>query len=307
MHENLKTVVAAIASAFLAGCGVPPDVSSESTPESRVVAYLEESIQARRMVEVSELVNNVFTTPEERAAVSRLYDTFFRVPMFLVQFENGTGELPTLNQIAEQFALEGPATADVILSLMEADPRLPRFFERNGEGELIALEVQPILEHPQFGQAIERSIAGWEGRPMPAFTAETFDGDRLDSAELAGSAVMVYVWFTNCPPCVETGPMLVELDRQYRDRGLEIIALNADRYLELPYDDAMRSDYVESLGMEFRQAYLSAESHDALGGVSIFPTMFFVDASGTIVRHFVNFQERDVLESAIEAIIPAQG
>ncbi len=302
MHEYLKTAIAA--AALVAGCSSPPDVPAESTPESRVVSYLEENIESGRMVEVSELVNDVFTSPEDREAVNRLYDSFFRIPVFLVQFEDGTGELPTLDQIAEQFAFEGPATADVILSLMESDPRLPRFFERDAEGELIALEVQPVLDHPQFGREIERSIAGWEGRRMPTFTAETFDEEQIASTDLDGSAYMVYVWFSNCPPCLETSPLLVELDREYGDRGFQIVALNADRYLELPYDDAMRRGYVESVGMDFEQAYLTAETHDAFGGVSIFPTMFFVDESGTVVRHFVNFQERDVLESAVEAVLP---
>lgn len=304
MHAYLKTAIAAVAAAIATGCGSGPDLPAESTPESRVVAYLEENVEAGRAVDVSVLVNEVFTSPEEREAVSRLYDTFFRIPMFLVQFSEGTGELPTLDEIAEQFAFEGPRTANVILSLMESDPRLPRFFDRNAEGELIALEVQPVLDHPQFGREIERSIAGWEGRPLPAFTAETFDGQRLDSTELDGRAYMVYVWFSNCPPCLETSPLLVELDQEYADRGFEIVALNADRYLELPYDDGVRSDYVDSVGMEFPVAHLSAETHDVFGGVSIFPTMFFVDGSGTVVRHFVNFQEPDVLEAAVEAALP---
>jgi glutathione peroxidase-family protein len=36
------------------------------------------------------------------------------------------------------------------------------------------------------------------------------------------------------------------------------------------------------------------------GGVSVFPTMFFVDKTGTIVKHFVNFQEKATLEAAIQ-------
>jgi thiol-disulfide isomerase/thioredoxin len=306
MHKQLRNAIV-LAAALAAGCSPASAPPTGSTPESRVVAYLEESIESGRMVEVSGLVNEVFTSPEEREAVNRLYDTFFRIPMFLVQFAEGTGELPSLDEIAEQFAFESAATADVILSLMESDPRIPRFFERDAQGELVALEIQPILAHPQFGQQIERSIAGWEGLSMPAFTTETFDGQRFASTQLDGSPYLVYVWFSNCPPCLETSPLLVELDRKYRDRGFQIVALNADRYLELPYDDATRNDYAEAVGMDFRLAHLSAATHDAFGGVSIFPTMFVVDGSGAIVRHFVNFQERDVLEAAVEAALPDEG
>ena len=269
--------------------------------ETRVVEYLRDSVEQGRRVEPSQLVNEVFTTPEEMAAVGRLYDTFFKVPMFLVQYQSSSGEIPTLGEIAEQFAFNGPETADVILALMEADPRVPRFFERGGDGEITSIDPQPVIDHPQFGQAIERTLTGWEGRSMPGFATETFDGRPFASDDIAGTPHMIYVWFSNCPPCVQTGPLLVELDEEYGETDFEIVATNADRYLELPYDDRMRADYVERLGMEFTQTYLTTEMHDSFGGVSIFPTMFFIDRDGTVVRHFLNFQEKDVLAEAIEA------
>ena len=271
--------------------------------ETRIVEYLRDSVEQGRRVEPSQLVNEVFTTPEEMAAVGRLYDTFFKVPMFLVQYQSSSGEIPTLGEIAEQFAFNGPETADVILALMEADPRVPRFFERGGDGEITSIDPQPVIDHPQFGQAIERTLTGWEGRSMPGFATETFDGQPFASDDIVGTPHMIYVWFSNCPPCVQTGPLLVELDEEYRETDFEIVAANADRYLELPYDDRMRADYVERLGMEFTQTYLTTEMHDSFGGVSIFPTMFFIDRDGTVVRHFLNFQEKDVLAEAIEATL----
>jgi hypothetical protein len=39
------------------------------------------------------------------------------------------------------------------------------------------------------------------------------------------------------------------------------------------------------------------------GGVSVFPTLFFVDKTGTVVKHFVNFQEKATLEAAIQSTI----
>ena len=271
--------------------------------ETRIVEYLRDSVEQGRRVEPSQLVNEVFTTPEEMAAVGRLYDTFFKVPMFLVQYQSSIGEIPTLGEIAEQFAFNGPETADVILALMEADPRVPRFFERGGDGEITSIDPQPVIDHPQFGQAIERTLTGWEGRSMPGFATETFDGRPFASDDIVGTPHMIYVWFSNCPPCVQTGPLLVELDEEYRETDFEIVAANADRYLELPYDDRMRADYVERLGMEFTQTYLTTEMHDSFGGVSIFPTMFFIDRDGTVLRHFLNFQEKDVLAEAIEATL----
>jgi hypothetical protein len=43
---------------------------------------------------------------------------------------------------------------------------------------------------------------------------------------------------------------------------------------------------------------MTAEAQEAYGSVSVFPTLFFVDRKGTVVRHFVNFQEKAVLAEA---------
>ena len=84
-----------------------------------------------------------------------------------------------------------------------------------------------MIDHPQFGQAIERTLTGWEGRSMPGFATETFDGRPFASDDIVGTPHMIYVWFSNCPPCVQTGPLLVELDEEYRETDFEIVAANA--------------------------------------------------------------------------------
>ena len=274
-----------------------------TSTEARIIDYLRENLQPGQGIDISELVNNVFTTPEEQQALSGLYNTFFKVPTFLAQFQTSTGEIPSLQEISEQFSLVGiPGAADVMLRVMEADPRIPEFFERDPTtGEILSMDVTPILNHPQFGRALERTIAGWEGEQIPAFTMESFAGETITSDIVADTPHMVYVWFTNCPPCVQTAPLLVELDAQFTDSEFKIIGSNADRYLELPYDDQTRADYVERLGIGFTNGHLDEEMQSNYGGVSVFPTMFFVDRNGTIVRHFVNFQEKDVLEEAIRA------
>ncbi len=269
--------------------------------ETRIIEYLRENVQPGQPVVVSDLANEVFTTPEEQQVLSALYNTFFKIPLFLVQYNTSTGEIPTLQEISEQFNFNVEGEADVILRIMESDPRVPRFFERDpATGEITSIDVEPVRAHPQFGRLIERTIAGWEGNPIPQFSIEHYDGSAVTSQDVAGKPHLVYIWFTNCPPCVKTSPLLVELHAKYAGSGFEIVAANADRVLELPYDDTMRAEYVQNLGIEFTTAYLNQQMQNAYGGVNVFPTMFFVDANGVVVKHFVNFQEAEVLEEAIQ-------
>ena len=47
----------------------------------------------------------------------------------------------------------------------------------------------------------------------------------------------------------------------------------------------------------------NAETQAAYGGVSLFPTLFFIDKAGVVVKHVVNGQEKAVLEAAIKAAL----
>ena len=272
--------------------------------EQRIIEYLKAHVTPGRQVVVSELYNNVFKTPEERKVLDRLFNTFFKIPMFIVQYNATSKKIPTLRELSEQFNFTVPGEADVMLRIMEADPRVPKFIQRNPKtGEITKVDIPAIQASPQFGKVLERSITGWEGREAPPFAITSLDGKPVTSQQVSGQAHPIYFWFTNCPPCVRNAPILAELYNQYAAKGFKIISANADRFLELPYDDKVRADYVKKYGFKFTIGHLNPQMQQAYGGVSVFPTMFFVDKKGTIVKLFVNFQDKAVLEQAIQSTL----
>jgi len=272
--------------------------------EQRIIEYLKTHVTPGRQVVVSELYNSVFKTPEERKVLDRLFNTFFKIPMFIVQYNATSKKIPTLRELSEQFNFTVPGEADVMLRIMEADPRVPKFIQRNPKtGEITKVDIPAIQASPQFGKVLERSITGWEGREAPPFAITSLDGKPVTSQQVSGQAHLIYFWFTNCPPCVRNAPILAELYNQYAAKGFKIIGANADRFLELPYDDKVRADYVKKYGFKFTIGHLNPQMQQAYGGVSVFPTMFFVDKKGTIVKLFVNFQDKAVLEQAIQSTL----
>jgi thiol-disulfide isomerase/thioredoxin len=292
--------------AFLLAPLLVPLLAAPPAPEAetRVVDYLKANVKPGQPVVVSELYNTVFTGPEERAVLNRLFNAFFKVPLYVAQYQKGAGKPPSLAEISEQFRFPVPGEADVMLRIMESDPRMPKFLTRDpASGEIASVDVDEILAHPRFGRSLERTITGWEGRPAPAFATTTYDGQPISSESLAGKPYLLYFWFTGCPPCVRTSPLLAELDRSYGAKGFRIVALNADRVLELPTTDADRAAYARRAGWAFTLAHATAATQEAYGSVSVFPTIFVVDAKGTIVRHFVNFQEMGVLEEAVRTAL----
>jgi cytochrome c biogenesis protein CcmG, thiol:disulfide interchange protein DsbE len=66
------------------------------------------------------------------------------------------------------------------------------------------------------------------GRPAPAYSAVTPNGDSVSLVSLRGKPVLLNVWATWCHPCRDEIPELQRLHERYRGRGLEIVGVSVD-------------------------------------------------------------------------------
>ena len=293
-----------LACADTAPAGVVPQEKTDLAVESRIVEYLREHAKPGERVVVSDLYNNVFRTPEERRVLSRLFNTFFKIPLFVAQYKAATNQIPTLADISRQFNLPVEGEAGVLLSIIESDPRVPKFITRDtATGEITAVDVEAVKKDPRFGQVLERTLTGWVGRESPAFTMTLFDGKTLSSTELKGKSYLLYFWFSGCPPCARIAPHLVDLQSRYGGPDFTVVAVNADRLLELDVTDAQRDSYARKHGFNFPVGYLSRQMQEDFGAVNVYPTLFLVDRAGLIGKYYVNYQTLDVLQRDAEATL----
>ena len=66
------------------------------------------------------------------------------------------------------------------------------------------------------------------GATIPSYSATRLDGGELSLDALRGKVVLLNVWATWCVPCVTEMPALERLYRQFRNDGLEIVAVSVD-------------------------------------------------------------------------------
>lgn len=274
--------------------------TGQTTAETRVLTYIRDHVQPGQPLLVTELYNQVFTRPEERNALNKLYNAFFRIPFFVLQYQEKFASAPSLKVIAQQFDLPNADAADVLLRVMESDPRVPHFLTRDPRThEITKVDVEEIRRDPKFGQQLEHQLSGWDGKPAPEFRLAALDGSEVDSSTLRGKVVLLYIWFTGCPPCMKETPALVALNREFAARGLSIVGANADRLLGLSYDDDVRRRYLREEGVNFPVVQWTKESDTVYGRIAIFPTLFLIDRKGAVVHHWVGFVPAEDLRSAI--------
>jgi peroxiredoxin len=288
--------------ALFTGSTAPAVASSDA--EARVLDYIRTHLQPGQPLMVTDLYNRVFTQPDERQALNKLYNAFFRIPLFVANYQERFNSPPSLAVIAEQFDLHSPGAADVLLRVMESDPRVPRFLTRDAKtGEITRVDVERIKADPKFGQALTRQIGGWEGKPAPDATLTRLGGGALHLADFHGKVVLLEVWFTGCPPCMQEAAALASLDYDLTARGLVIVGANDDRTLGLPYDDSVRQRYIQEHHISYPIVNWSKESDQAYGGIAIFPTLFLIDQKGMVRNHWIGYIPAETLRQAITEVL----
>ena len=53
----------------------------------------------------------------------------------------------------------------------------------------------------------------------------TINGEKITSQNLIGKITLINFWATDCPGCINEMPGLIETYNQYKDQGLEVIAV----------------------------------------------------------------------------------
>lgn len=63
----------------------------------------------------------------------------------------------------------------------------------------------------------------------PDFSLKSFDGKEITLSQLKGKVVLLDFWATWCGPCKESIPHLIQLYKNYRESGLEVVGMNIDK------------------------------------------------------------------------------
>jgi peroxiredoxin len=66
------------------------------------------------------------------------------------------------------------------------------------------------------------------GRPAPDFTLPGLDGKMVSLADHKGHVVLVNIWATWCPPCIDEMPSMEALYKEFKGENFEILAVSID-------------------------------------------------------------------------------
>jgi len=179
-------------------------------------------------------------------------------------------------------------------------------------------KVRLALQHDQQSQAtlVPDSTGALHitspmvGKAAPNFTLTNLKGDKVSLASYQGKAVQLNFWATWCAPCKIETPWLIELEKQYKPQGFEILGVSFDDLDKddpklLAKDKAEIAKSVQDLHISYPVLLDGDSIAKPYGDPDVFPTSLFIDRTGKVVAASFGLTSKDDLEENIRKALGA--
>lgn len=125
-------------------------------------------------------------------------------------------------------------------------------------------------------------------KPVGEMSWTNNEGKTTKLNEMRGKVVILDFWATNCPPCLEEIPHLIELQTKYGADALQIFGLHAG--------DREDAEKVPAFAEKLKISYALASPEPALTGFifaenNAIPQTVVFDREGKLVQKFIGFNE----------------
>ena len=111
----------------------------------------------------------------------------------------------------------------------------------------------------------------------------TISGEKITSQQLLGKITLINFWATDCPGCINEMPGLIETYNQYKDQGLEVIAV------AMYYDPPSRViSFTKSNNLPFPVVLdTNKEIISKFNNVKLTPTSIILDKNGYVINTII--------------------
>jgi peroxiredoxin len=120
------------------------------------------------------------------------------------------------------------------------------------------------------------------GRPAPGFSIAGLDGRLVSLSDYRGKVVVVNVWATWCPPCVDEMPSLEKLYRELKDENFALLAVSIDSE-----GTAAVVPFMKKHGLTFTVLMDSQATVQNSYKITGVPETFIIDKKGILVKKVI--------------------
>lgn len=147
---------------------------------------------------------------------------------------------------------------------------------------------------------------------LPASVREaqltSLEGTPFKLSDYAGKVVLINLWATWCGPCRVETPHLVQINKDYKARGLQLVGLTTEN----PATAAeLVKSFVQQQKIDYQIGYASGEvAATLMQDRNAIPQSFLVSRDGRVLKRFIGFdpfQTPVKLREAVEQALNDKG
>lgn len=127
-------------------------------------------------------------------------------------------------------------------------------------------------------QEIEQSTFAY-GKTAETFIIQNYDGETINTRQIHDKVLLIAFYYNNCPPCMDMLDDLERLYRNYKDKGLEIIAINP---IDKQQSNFELRRFAELKKLSFNLCSAKRRTIEESYLVYSYPTIFIIDKRGKI-------------------------
>jgi thiol-disulfide isomerase/thioredoxin len=205
-----------------------------------------------------------------------------------------------MSQTQERFWSPGRIIATLVVALMVATIGYTLFTHRD-EGQAVSNTVLPGADaaKPDAGSpSANKPVAA---KAPPDFEIPKIDGGSFKLSDYRGKVLVLDFWATWCPPCRDGIPQLVRIDKELRDKGVEIVGLHIDDQGRSS-PQAIRN-FIKQFGINYTVGKADSEMFIAYLGEkeTAIPQTLVFDRNGKVIAHLIGYTREDAtkLDTAI--------
>lgn len=130
---------------------------------------------------------------------------------------------------------------------------------------------------------------------LPAFQLPDLDGKSHASTEFAGKPVLIDFWATWCETCKETVPQLLEIEKKYAAKKLQVVGISVDKG-----EAAKVAKGARKLSIDYTVLHDAASSLQPTFGYTGVPSLYLFDKDGKLLLTLQGYdpaQEKKLIEA----------
>jgi thiol-disulfide isomerase/thioredoxin len=137
------------------------------------------------------------------------------------------------------------------------------------------------------------------------FDLKDVNGQKLAKEDFAGKVLIVDIWGTWCPPCRMEIPHFQALQREFGERGLQVVGLNDERTDDDDRASAARlvRSFCRTQGVDYPCAVITRRIKEQVPEYGSFPTTLFIDHTGKVRLKLIGAYGMPVLKAVVEALL----